>query len=352
MKKLLSLILVTVTALIGFTACNSGNPDRSGDNGENVITGNGSDESGKGDGKKEEGNPPATDNRDILVVYFSCTNTTEKIAEYIEAKTKGTLYEIVPKTPYTADDLKYYTDCRADREQADISARPAIEGGVENMEKYGVIFIGYPIWHGQAPRIISTFLESYDFSGKTIIPFCTSASSPSGSSDTALHTLAPSAKWLSGKRFSSGTSESAVAEWVESLDINSDGSTPTDENKEITKMYLTINGNKVEVTLAVNSAVDALVGILKEGDVVYTARDYGGFEKVGSMGHTLPSEDTQMTTEAGDVVLYSGNQIVVFYGSNSWSYTRLGKINGYSADELKTLLAADKGSVEVKISLN
>lgn len=133
---------------------------------------------------------------------------------------------------------------------------------------------------------------------------------------------------------------------------SANGNGGSDENEEITKMYLTINGNKAEVTLAENSSVNALVGILKHGDIVYTAEDYGGFEKVGSLGHTLPTENTQITTEAGDVILYSGNQIVLFYGSNEWSYTRLGKINGYSAEELKTLLAAGKGSVQVTISLN
>ena len=82
-----------------------------------------------------------------------------------------------------------------------------------------MVFLGYPIWHGQAPRIISTFLESYDFSGKTIVPFCTSHSSGIGSSDTNLHSLASDAEWVSGRRFSSGTSQSTVADWIESLDL-------------------------------------------------------------------------------------------------------------------------------------
>ncbi|MDE7182259.1 MAG: hypothetical protein K2O41_04405, partial [Clostridia bacterium] len=81
---------------------------------------------------------------------------------------------------------------------------------------------------------------------------------------------------------------------------------PNNNNEEITEMYLTINENKVKVTLAENSAVDALVEILKNGDIVYTADDYGGFEKVGALGHTLPTSNSQITTEAGDVILYSG----------------------------------------------
>ena len=127
---------------------------------------------------------------------------------------------------------------------------------------------------------------------------------------------------------------------------------PENDKGEITEMYLTINENKVKVTLAENSAVEALVEILKKGDIVYTADDYGGFEKVGALGHTLPTSNSQITTEAGDVILYSGNQIVIFYGSNSWSYTRLGKIEGYSVSELRNFLAAGQGSVQVTISLN
>lgn len=152
-----------------------------------------------------------------LVAYFSATNTTRPLAEYAADILSADLYEIVPENPYTEADLAYYTNGRADREQNDSSARPAISGGVENMADYDVIFLGYPIWHGQAPRIISTFLESYDFTGKTIIPFCTSHSSGIGSSDTNLHTLASGASWLAGRRFAGGTSRSTVEDWISGL---------------------------------------------------------------------------------------------------------------------------------------
>lgn len=125
---------------------------------------------------------------------------------------------------------------------------------------------------------------------------------------------------------------------------------PDEDNEEITAMYLYINENKLEVTLAQNSAVAALVDILRKEDITYAASDYGGFEKVGFLGHSLTTENNaQITTQPGDVMLYVGNQIVIFYGSNSWSYTRLGKVNGYSADELGALLGT--GSVSVRISL-
>ena len=126
----------------------------------------------------------------------------------------------------------------------------------------------------------------------------------------------------------------------------------TNEQEEITKMYITIYENKLEVTLENNSSVKALVELLKQGDITYTADDYGGFEKVGNVGHSLPTNDSRITTEAGDVILYQGNQICIMVGSNTWSYTRIGKINGYSTSELKNLVGSGKGSAEVKLSLN
>lgn len=156
-----------------------------------------------------------------LVVYFSCTGFTELVAEYITEALGADIYEIVPENPYTEADLAYYTNSRADQEQNDPDARPAISGGVENMDIYDTIIIGYPIWHGQAPRIINTFLESYDFSGKTILPFCTSHSSGVGSSADNLHILCPdSTIWLDGRRFEAGTSKEIIEEWIWSMKVN------------------------------------------------------------------------------------------------------------------------------------
>ena len=156
----------------------------------------------------------------ILVVYFSATGTTKPLAEYTAEILNADLYEIVPEDPYTEEDLAYYTNGRADQEQNDSSARPAIPGGVENMERYDTIILGYPIWHGQAPRIISTFLESYDFSGKTIVPFCTSHSSGIGSSADNLHSLcSDSVNWLEGRRFEAGTTKETLEEWFGDLEI-------------------------------------------------------------------------------------------------------------------------------------
>lgn len=155
---------------------------------------------------------------DTLVVYFSCTGTTETLAEYAAEILGADIYEIVPEEPYTEADLAYYTGGRADKEQDNPDERPAISGNISDLSGYDKILLGYPIWHGQAPRIISTFLESYDFSGKTIVPFCTSHSSGIGSSADNLHSLcADDTEWLDGKRFGSGTSRKTIQEWLEDI---------------------------------------------------------------------------------------------------------------------------------------
>ena len=122
-----------------------------------------------------------------------------------------------------------------------------------------------------------------------------------------------------------------------------------EETEMIETIYLTVGTHKITVKLEENVATKALVELLKEDDISYNAHDYGGFEKVGDLGHTLPSEDKQMTTEADDVILYSGDQIVLFYGSNSWSYTKIGKMQG-SASEIKEILT-ESNPVTVTISL-
>lgn len=177
------------------------------------------------DGEPEQtasdGTTSDDDRTNVLVAYFSATGTTEGVAENIAAGLNADLYEIVPQEPYTDADLNYNDDdSRSTIEMNDPNARPAISGSVENMEQYDIVFIGYPIWWGEAPRIISTFVESYDFSGKTIVPFCTSGGSGIGSSAEDLEELTSGAEWLSGSRLRGSDSQEDVMEWVNGLGLN------------------------------------------------------------------------------------------------------------------------------------
>ena len=117
------------------------------------------------------------------------------------------------------------------------------------------------------------------------------------------------------------------------------------------KIRITVSGKTLPVKIENNDATKALVAALRESSITYEAHDYGGFEKVGALGRSLPASDSQITTHAGDVILYSGNRIVLFYGSNSWSYTRIGKMEYGSLEELKSFLKAGQGNINVTLSL-
>lgn len=159
----------------------------------------------------------------VLVAYFSGTGTTRGVAENIAAALgtdTATLHEITAAQPYTAADLDYTnSNCRSVTEQRDPSACPAISNSVSDMEQYDVVFLGYPIWKNDAPRIIYTFLESEDLSGKTIVPFCTSGGSGIANSVSNIRGLAGGATWLDGRRFSGGTSRDTMIEWVNGLNL-------------------------------------------------------------------------------------------------------------------------------------
>lgn len=152
----------------------------------------------------------------VLVVYFSATGTTKGAAKKIKKATGGTLYQIKAAKPYTSADLNYDNDnCRANREQNDETVRPEIKGKVKNIRKYDVIFLGYPIWWGKEPKIIRTFLESYNLKGKKVVPFCTSGGSGISGSMKGVKASAKGAKVVKGKDLTN-LSYKSVKKWAES----------------------------------------------------------------------------------------------------------------------------------------
>lgn len=160
----------------------------------------------------------STNSGKTLVVYFSATGTTKGVAEKIASVTNADTYEILAAQTYTEADLNWNDkNSRTTKEQNDKSVRPEIGSDKVNLDGYSTIFIGYPIWWGEEPRIMDTFVESYDFSGKTMIPFCTSGGSGIGSSGTNLADNAKSGNWLEGERLSSS---SDIEGWVKGLKLS------------------------------------------------------------------------------------------------------------------------------------
>lgn len=173
------------------------------------------------DSQKEIEQLKDNDSIKIAVVYFSATGNTKMIAEYIAEEFNTDTYQIIPEQEYTSEDLDWTdSNSRASVEHNSPDFRPEIAGELPDLSSYDTIFIGYPIWWGEAPNIVKGFVENVDFSDKTVIPFCTSASSDIGSSGENLAELTEGATWLEGQRFSSNVEKSDVIEWVNGLAIN------------------------------------------------------------------------------------------------------------------------------------
>ena len=153
-----------------------------------------------------------------LVAYFSASGQTEKLANTLAKVLGADLHEIKPEQPYTSADLDWRNkSSRSSVEMSNKSIRPAVMNKVEDMEKYDTVYIGFPIWWYVAPTIINTFLEQYDFNGKTVIPFATSGSSGMGNTNAELLPSCKGAVLKEGKRFSAAASEDELKKWIENI---------------------------------------------------------------------------------------------------------------------------------------
>ena len=224
-KRLLSCVLAGSVAL-ALAAC--GQQSAGGSSAGNQSTSQSTDQSrgevssaaqsAAGSGADTSG----TERGNVLVVYYSATGNTETVANYIAEATGGDIFEITPAEPYTSDDLNWTDEnSRVSREYADESLRDVelTTTQVENWDSYDTVFIGYPIWWGIAAWPVDGFVEANDFTGKTVIPFCTSSSSGIGESGERLAGLAGTGDWLEGERFRSSASDDDVQAWVDSLDL-------------------------------------------------------------------------------------------------------------------------------------
>ncbi len=211
MKKFLA-ILLTLLLVMGLVACGENDSEAAEDN---STAANDSAAETPADEPEEE----STETEEgTLVVYFSMTGTTRGVAEKIAAITGADIYEIKAAQDYTSDDLNYNdSETRATVEQKDPTVRPEIGSDPASLDGYSTVYIGYPIWWGEEPRIMDTFVESYNFEGKTVIPFCTSGSSGIGRSGEHLKDNAGTGNWLEGQRFSGSTTEDELRAWIEGL---------------------------------------------------------------------------------------------------------------------------------------
>lgn len=219
MKKLTALFL-SLAMVLGLAACGSGTPS-SGESGTlDSSASQASKETSSSQPEISENTSPEAGK--TLVVYFSATGNTEEAANAVAQLTGGDLFELEPADPYTDDDLDWTVEgSRVNVEHEDESLRniELVADTVDDWDSYDTVFIGYPIWWGIAAWPVNTFVEANDFTGKTVIPFCTSASSGLGQSGELLANLAGTGDWQEGQRFGSSVSQEDVQEWLDSLGI-------------------------------------------------------------------------------------------------------------------------------------
>lgn len=217
MKKLLSAVMI-LALMFTFAACSNS----ASNNTETTSKASSVQSSDKSSDTTSENNSDKASSGKTLVVYYSATGSTKAVAETIANTANADLFEITPVDPYTSDDLNWTEDnSRVNVEHDDESKRDVelTKTTPDNWEQYDTVFVGYPIWWGIAAWPVNNFIKSNDFSGKTVIPFCTSASSGLGESGSLLAEMAGTGNWQEGKRFSSGVSADDVASWVNGLDL-------------------------------------------------------------------------------------------------------------------------------------
>ena len=289
-----------------------------------------------------------------LVVYYSFTGNCKTLAAVLAGYAGADVLEIQPAQEgldYAANNYAIGSSLiAAIREKPnDPASYPAIRAVNRDPADYENIVIVTPLWWSNMAAIMQSYLfkEGSKLKDKKVGLIVSSASSGISSVVADAKRLVSEAKWAGEALWINNSnrskSDELVKEWWDGLNKSED--TMPGEIK------ITVSGKSLPVKIEDNVATKALVAALREASITYEAHDYGGFEKVGGIGRTLPSGDSQITTQPGDVILYASDQIVLFYGSNSWSYTRIGKIQYGTLDELKTFLQAGKGNISVTLSL-
>lgn len=289
---------------------------------------------------------PSLDNGKILIAYFTRSGNTETLADRIQEKTGGTKFRIETVKTYPQDYSGVYDEAMKEQQE---NARPELKTRVDNMAEYDTVFVGYPIWHSDTPMAVRTFLESYDFTGKKVIPFCSSGSSRPDTSFASVRASAAGAEildgfWTRGADVANAADE--INQWIDGLGILQ----KNEEEEGMTdKIHITAGDTTFTAALAANTSTEALKELLSGGPLTIHMSDYASMEKVGPIGMSLPRNDEHIVTEAGDIILYQGNSLVIYYDTNTWNFTKIGKIEGMTKEQL--LSALGTGDVTVTITL-
>ncbi len=290
-----------------------------------------------------------------LVVYYSYTGNCRDLATMLKSRIQADVLEIQPAQKglkYDANGYALGTQLlnAINANPNDASSYPDIDPVTIAVGNYENIIIVTPLWWSQMAAIMQSFLFNYgpQMAGKHVAMIVSSHSSGISGVESDAKRLVPNAVWMGDALWINNSNRSNAASlienWVSTLNFATEQTT-------MENITITIDGQSQRIKLVDNAATRALVEKLKQAPVTVTLNSSGGFEIWGALGFSLPTSDEQITARPGDVVLYNGSNICLFYGSNPWSYTRLGKIEGLADSELRSFLKAGQSNISVTLSL-
>lgn len=290
-----------------------------------------------------------------LIVYYSFTGNCEAIVNTLADKITADRLEIEPAEKgldYAANNYAIGSALiEAIRQNPnDASSYPAIDPIEISLDSYQNIIIVTPLWWSNMAAIMQSYLFQYgsQMTGKTLGLIVSSHSSGISSVVADAQRLLPNVTWAGDALWINHSNHpnrgTLIENWLPTQNFQT-------FSEMAQKLYITIDGVTKSATLVSNSSTAALVAQLQQGDIIYQAHDYGDFEKVGPLGYTFPQNNEQITTVPGDLILYQGSNLCIYYDTNSWNFTRLGKIDNASQEEIKSFVHAGGGDVTVTLSL-
>ena len=293
----------------------------------------------------------------VLVVYYSYTGNCRQIVESLTSQVEADVMEIEPAEKglhYEANNYALGTQLLNAINAApnDPASYPAIDPvPISDLSVYDNIIIVTPLWWSQMAAIMQTYLFHYgpQMAGKHVGLIVSSHSSGISQVVADAKRLVPAAVWMGDALWIRASNHSnratLIQNWIASLDFAAGQST-------IEKLYITIGSETQTASLIDNAATRELVTRLQDGPITLTLNSSGGFEIWGPLGFALPTSNEQVNAQPGDIVLYNGNNICLFYGSNTWSYTRLGHIDDLTQSQLRSFLKAGESNISVTLSLS
>lgn len=292
-----------------------------------------------------------------LVVYYSYTGNCREIMTSLTEQFAADVDEVLTvaeNQDYNANGYQLGNDLlnaiNADPENLD--SYPPIKAMLHDVDDYDNVIVITPLWHSQmaAPMQTWMFMNRAKLAGKRFALIVSSWSSGITTVEANARRLAPDADWMGSSLWinhnNHANRDTLIAEWLTTLNFAPAPPTMTE------KLHITIDGVTMTATMVNNSSTQALVAALQQADITYEAHDYGGFEKVGDLGQTFPRNDEDITTVPGDLILYLGKSLCIYYDTNQWDFTRIGKIDNATQDQIKSFVHAGGDNVIVTLSLS